>query len=233
MARKKKNDVDELGLIGEEMNFAGKEAYNLLRTNLLFSVRREGRNARVVGITSSGHGEGKSLTTLNLGYSLATTGLRVLLIECDMRLPTIGKKLGMKDNVGLSNILAGLNVDDSVFHKDVLTQGLTVLLAGAIPPNPSELLGSKAMEAAVEQMSKYYDYILLDLPPVGAVSDALVACKLADSMVVVVRQDVTTSADLTGTLRQLKYVDASIAGIVLNGASAKRSAYKKYGYYKQ
>ncbi len=229
--KKKKKILNESGVIGDELSFAGKEAYNLLRTNLLFSVRRGNRNARVVGVTSSNHGEGKSLTALNLGYSLACSKLKVLLIECDMRLPSIGKKLGIKEEMGLSNILARMSVNESVLHSDVLTERLTVMLAGAIPPNPSELLGSPAMEATIEQMSKYYDFILLDLPPVGAVPDALIASKLADTMVVVVRQDLTTSADLLDTIRQLKYVDAKIAGVVMNDAKKKHTSYRKYGYY--
>ena len=229
--KNKKKILDESGVIGDELSFAGKEAYNLLRTNLLFSIKRGNRNARVVGITSSNHGEGKSLTALNLGYSLACSKLNVLLIECDMRLPSIGKKLGITDEVGLSNILARMSVNDSVLHKDVLVPRLTVMLAGVIPPNPSELLGSQAMEATIEQMSKYYDFILLDLPPVGAVPDALIASKLADTMVVVVRQDLTTSADLMDTIRQLNYVDAKIAGVVVNDAKKTRSSYRRYGKY--
>ena len=231
MSKKNNRKNEELEVIGSEMSFAGKEAYNLLRTNLLFSVRQEDRNARVVGITSANHGEGKSLTALNLGYSMATNGLKVLLIECDLRLPSIGEKLGIRGKTsGLSNLLAGVSVDESVFHKNVLTDGLTVLLAGSIPPNPSELLGSKAMTTVIERMSKYYDFLLLDLPPVGAVSDALIVSKMTDTMVVVVRQDVTTYAELANTIRQLKYVNTNIAGIVLNGTSKKRSSYHKYGY---
>ena len=221
MSKKNNRKNEELEVIGSEMSFAGKEAYNLLRTNLLFSVRQEDRNARVVGITSANHGEGKSLTALNLGYSMATNGLKVLLIECDLRLPSIGEKLGIRGKTsGLSNLLAGVSVDESVFHKNVLTDGLTVLLAGSIPPNPSELLGSERMHALLDRYKDVFDYILLDLPPVNIVVDALVITKWTDGIIVV----------LANTIRQLKYVNTNIAGIVLNGTSKKRSSYHKYGY---
>ena len=227
-----KNRKNEVNVVGDQMNFAGKEAYNLLRTNLKFAMRREGRNARVIGVTSSVHGEGKSLTTVNMAYSLASGGSKVLVLECDLRLPTLGAKLGLVGGSGLSNMLADIPVTDEILHTHVLTRNLNVILAGDIPPNPSELLGSKAMGTIIDKMSGYYDFILLDLPPVGAVSDALVVSKLVDGVVIVVRQDVTNSADLMNTVRQLNQVDANIAGFVFNDASSKHRGYgKAYGNY--
>ena len=116
-------------LIGDKLNFEGREAYNLLRTNLMFATKRNDRNARVIGVTSSVHGEGKSLTIINLAYSIAESGRKVVLIECDLRLPTLRKKLGLSKSTGLSNLLAGINSEKATLHRDVLIKGFDVVLA--------------------------------------------------------------------------------------------------------
>lgn len=219
-------------LIGNNLNFEGREAYNLLRTNLMFSTKRNDRNARVIGVTSSVHGEGKSLTIINLAYSIAESGRKVILVECDLRLPTLRKKLGLAKTTGLSNLLAGLNSEKATLHKDVLIHGLDVVQAGDIPPNPSELLGSKAFASLVDNISESYDVVLLDLPPIGEVSDALVVSKVTDGLIVVVRNDYTISSDLDFTLRQCEMVGAKVIGFVYNGSASKSKKYK-YGYGKK
>ena len=219
-------------LIGNNLNFEGREAYNLLRTNLMFSTKRNDRNARVIGVTSSVHGEGKSLTIINLAYSIAESGRKVILVECDLRLPTLRKKLGLAKTTGLSNLLAGLNSEKATLHKDVLISGLDVVQAGDIPPNPSELLGSKAFASLVDNISESYDVVLLDLPPIGEVSDALVVSKVTDGLIVVVRNDYTISSDLDFTLRQCEMVGAKVIGFVYNGSASKSKKYK-YGYGKK
>ena len=169
MADSKKNSQNNQEIknfIGSKLNFEGRESYNLLRTNLMFSVKRNDRNARVIGITSSVHGEGKSLTTINLAYSLAESGQKVILVECDLRLPTIRKKLGLPKSTGLSNLLAGINSENATLHKNVLISKLDVVQAGDIPPNPSELLGSKQFAMLVDNLASEYDVVILDLPPV-------------------------------------------------------------------
>lgn len=219
-------------LIGNNLNFEGREAYNLLRTNLMFSTKRNDRNARVIGVTSSVHGEGKSLTIINLAYSIAESGRKVILVECDLRLPTLRKKLGLAKTTGLSNLLAGMNSEKATLHKDVLISGLDVVQAGDIPPNPSELLGSKAFASLVDNISETYDVVLLDLPPIGEVSDALVVSKVTDGLIVVVRNDYTISSDLDFTLRQCEMVGAKVIGFVYNGSASKSKKYK-YGYGKK
>lgn len=235
MADKKKQPrsfENSTQLIGNNLNFEGREAYNLLRTNLMFSTKRNDRNARVIGITSSVHGEGKSLTIINLAYSLAESGRKVILIECDLRLPTLRKKLGLNKSNGLSNLLAGMNSEKATLHKDVLISGLDVVQAGDIPPNPSELLGSKAFTKLIDNVSSSYDVVLLDLPPIGEVSDALVVSKVTDGLIVVVRNDYTISSDLDFTLRQCELVGAKVIGFVYNGSASKTKRYK-YGYGKK
>ena len=234
MATKKKTQAprsneNSMSIIGSKLNFEGREAYNLLRTNLMFATKRNDRNARVIGITSSVHGEGKSLTVINLAYSIAESGRKVILVECDLRLPTLRKKLNLPKSTGVSNILAGINNEKATLHRDVLIKGLDFLPAGDIPPNPSELLGSKAFTSLIDMMADNYDVILLDLPPIGKVSDALVVSRCTDGLVIVVRNDYTNASDLEYTLRQCELVDAKVLGFVYNGSGAKSKKYK-YGY---
>ena len=234
MANKKKaqaprSNENSMSIIGSKLNFEGREAYNLLRTNLMFATKRNDRNARVIGITSSAHGEGKSLTVINLAYSIAESGRKVILVECDLRLPTLRKKLNLPRSTGLSNILAGINSEKATLHSDVLIKGLDFVQAGDIPPNPSELLGSKAFTNLIDTLADNYDVILLDLPPIGKVSDALVVSRCTDGLVIVVRNDYTNASELDYTLRQCELVDAKVLGFVYNGSGAKSKRYK-YGY---
>lgn len=238
-ARKKRQneihtiDEEQQKMIGENLNFAASEAYKLLRTNLTFSFTDEDTK-RVIGVTSSMKGEGKSLTSINLAYTIAETGKKVLLMECDLRLPNIAKRLNLESTPGLSNLLVGLNTANQVIQKGVLQTELDVIVAGDVPPNASELLESSRMQYALEKLSEYYDYVILDLPPVTAVADALVASKLASGMVIVVRQDYATKAALAETMRQMRYANARVLGFVMNGVVDSELPYQKryykYGY---
>ena len=219
-------------LIGSKLNFEGREAYNLLRTNLMFSTKRNDRNARVIGITSSVHGEGKSLTIINLAYSIAESGRKVILVECDLRLPTLRKKLGLPKSTGVSNLLAGISGDKATLHKDVLIKGFDFVQAGDIPPNPSELLGSKAFSNMVDNLADSYDVVLLDLPPIGEVSDAIVASRCTDGLIIIVRNEYTNASDLDYALRQCELVGAKVIGCVYNSSESKTKKYK-YGYGKK
>ena len=233
MANTQNVNDNDMSFIGDNLGFEGKEAFNLLRTNILYAVKRKDRSARVVGVTSSVHGEGKSLTSVNLAYSIAESGRKVLLIECDMRLPTLRRKLGQKKAAGLSNLLAGVEEDGEVLRQNVNVPGLDVIFAGKTPPTPSELLASHTFSRLIEKVENYYSFIILDLPPVCEVSDALIVSKLTDGMLMVVRQDYSTSTDLEYAMRQLEYVDAKVLGFVYNSADSKTRRYKyKYGYGK-
>ena len=196
MPKKKKASSSQVGssiverryMIGSKMNFAAAEAYKLLRTNLMFSFSGQSI-CHVIGMTSSFRGEGKSLTSINLAYSLAEAQKSILLIEGDMRLPTMAARLNLASTPGLSNLLVGLNSISEATQQFVTTMEdgksivCDVLVSGEIPPNPSELLGSDRMQVLLEKLRERYDYIILDLPPVTAVTDAAVASKLVDGMV--------------------------------------------------
>lgn len=223
------NGKNEIGKIGKNLNFVGFEAFKLLRTNIMFSFTDTNKN-HVIGVTSSIKGEGKSIISLNLAHSLASAGFKVLLLECDMRMPTIAKKLGIKNTHGLSNLLVGLNSGDEAIQRGVLLPNLDVMTSGKIPPNASELIGSNEMKYTIEKLSEYYDYLILDLPPVIGISDALIACKFIDGMIVVVRQNYVKKQELEETMRQLKYIDTKVLGFVLNDVKGLSSQYKKRYY---
>ncbi|MBR2555539.1 MAG: CpsD/CapB family tyrosine-protein kinase [Aeriscardovia sp.] len=236
MADKKKTQIkstdNSTSIIGSKLNFEGREAYNLLRTNLMFCTKRNDRNARVIGITSSVHGEGKSLTIINLAYSIAESGRKVILVECDLRLPTLRKKLGVPKSSGVSNFLAGVSTEKATLHKDIMIEGFDFLQAGDIPPNPSELLGSKQFATLIDNLADAYDVVLIDLPPIGEVSDALIASRCADGLVIVVRNDYTNTSELDYAMRQCKLVGAKVIGFVYNDSASKSKKYK-YGYGKK
>ena len=226
-------------MIGPGMNFAASEAYKLLRTNLMFSFSGA-EQCRIIGMTSSFRGEGKSLTSINLAYALTETKKRVLLIEGDMRLPTMAARLNLKKSPGLSNLLVGLNSVGEAVQKytvplddgDVIS--VNVLVSGEIPPNPSELLGSERMQTLLGVLRERYDYIILDLPPVTAVTDAIVASRIVDGMVIVVRSGNAVRGALAETIRQLRLVNTRILGFTFNGATESGSAYYKgKNYYKK
>lgn len=221
---------------GKNLNFAAAEAYRLLRTNLLFSLPDEQR-CRIIGITSSNAGEGKSTTALNLAYMLAEADKTVMLIEADMRLPTISKRLGLETTPGLSNLLAGLSSGKEVIRRTSLEDKLLVIPSGDIPPNPSELLGSEQMKTALEVFSQSADFIILDLPPINEVSDALVVSRLVDGIVMIVRQNYSSRRALAEAMRQLEQANAKVLGFVMTAAntmnkwSGYKGNYKKYSKY--
>jgi len=235
MLRKKKEMRRALQLsadkmvCGRDLSFAAAEAYKLLRTNILFALPDKQR-CRVVGVTSAGSGEGKSTTALNLSYMLAEAGEGVLLIEGDMRLPTISRRLKLRRSPGLSNVLAGLSGVNEALQESGLHKRLQVISSGDIPPNPSELLGAQSSGILIEVLSSDYDFIVLDLPPVTEVADALVASKLADGMLIVVRQNYANKHALADAMQQLQYVDAKILGFVMTDSSTVKG--KKYYNYK-
>ena len=226
-------------MFGKNMNFSAREAYKMLRTNLMFSLPEavEGRG-RIVGVTSSIRGEGKSTTTLNLARTLAEQGERVLVVEGDLRLPSLHKKINIKPKPGLSNVLVSRG--DMMPYMQRVKIGkvndveiaFDVLAAGDIPPNPSELLGSNRMKRRLEQLAEKYHFILLDLPPITAVTDALVATKIVDGIVMVVRNEHADTGSLNEAMRQLKLVGAKLLGFVYTCANSTAGGYRKKYKYK-
>ena len=225
-------------MIGGEISFAASEAYKLLRTKLQFSFADE-NDCRILGVSSAMAGEGKSMTSINLAYSLSQLDKKVLLIDCDMRRPSLAIKLNIAKAPGLSNYLSG----QSEFRELIQPCGIAhdeeafgVVVAGRNPPNPIELLSSEKMSKLLERLRDNFDYVILDLPPVGEVSDALAIAKETDGMLLVVRQNYCNRPMLAETVRQFEFVDAKVLGVIFNAASEHSGSYgkkyyKKYGKY--
>ena len=236
MAKEKKNAQSQAAL-GRNMSFGAAEAYKRLRTNLNFSMPDLGDGCKVIGITSALKGEGKSTTAVNLAYTLAQTGKNVLLIECDLRLPTYSKTLHLAPTPGFTNLLIGTADGSQVLQKFETMSTLRIITAGDIPPNPAELLGSKRMRLAVNAMKNAADIIVLDLPPVGEVSDALIVAPLMDGIIVAVRENYCDKRALEQTMRQLQFAEVKVLGFVLTDSQVQHKYYKKndkgYGYEKK
>ena len=230
-SRKAKN-VDEKWnvrtMFGSGLNFAGTEAYKVLRTNLKFSFPDDGFG-KVIGVTSASQSEGKSTTACNIAYALAEDRERVILLEADLRRPTVAAKLSLARRPGLTNILVDRESGDEAVQRSPHAPNMDVICCGDLPPNPSELLGSNKMGQLLEQLRKQYHYIVVDLPPVTVVSDGLAMAKFLDGIVVVVREDVSDRKLLAEAMRQIRMVGIRVLGFVYRPTeiSAKRYRYGK------
>lgn len=206
------------------------ESFRSLRTNLQFL--NLGAGGRSFVITSSGPSEGKSTTSANLAISLAETGARVALIEGDLRLPKVAEYMGIESGAGLTDVLIGKAELNDVMHRWGRGQ-LFVLPAGRVPPNPSELLGSTAMDRVLELMSEHFDYILIDAPPVLLVTDAAVVGKKTSGVIVVVASGSTKKQAFNAAVRTLETAGTKILGLIVTMLPTKGPdsyGYGQYGY---
>ena len=214
----------------KNLEFTATEQYKLIRTNWDFTLP-ENEKCPVIGVTSSMRGEGKSTTAVNLSYVFAEKGSKVLLIDGDLRIPSVAKKLEIESTPGLADLLRGKGAQISEFQSHLLPNWF-VLPSGDIPPNPSELLGSSRMGKILDQLREIFDYIVVDLPPVTAVADPLVMSKLLDGIVVVVRHGYTRKKNVREAVRQLNFSGVRILGFVYNGFRHGSSRYyKRTGKY--
>jgi succinoglycan biosynthesis transport protein ExoP len=205
------------------------EAVRRLRTNLMFVDVTTGRHSFVV--TSAMPGEGKTTTAVNLAMAVAKAGSRVLLIDADLRNPSVAKTMGLEGSVGLTTILLGRATAEDVVQR-WRDSTLYVLAAGQMPPNPSELLGSEPMEELFAKLSHDYDFILLDSPPVVPVIDAVIIDRLTGGMLMVVAVDRTKKRDLASALKSLETVGVMVSGFARNMSSAKSGLKYRYGYHR-
>lgn len=202
------------------------EAIRTLRTNLQFSLID---NSKVIMITSSVPGEGKSFVSANLAGAFSMVNKKVLLIDCDLRKGRQSKIFGFNDDKGLSVLLLeDIRNYKKYIHKTNI-EGLEVLLNGIVPPNPSELLGSNKNTELLELLKKDYDIIILDCPPVTAVTDALVLSSLADKIVIVSSYKKTPIELLNETVKAFESVKEKLAGVVINQVKTKKGG--RYYYY--
>lgn len=216
----------------KNLEFTATEQYKLLRTNLTFTIPEDVK-CPIIGVTSSMRGEGKSTTAVNLSYVLASAGKKVLLVDGDLRIPSVAKKMGIASAPGLTDLLMGVEGQDLTEFKSDILPSWYIMPSGELPPNPSELLGSRRMETLLNILKEHFDYIVVDLPPVNIVSDALAISNFITGMIVVIRQDYTEKKELENCFRQLELSNVNVLGCVMNETRTGKASYGKYKkYYK-
>ena len=217
-------------LVTSEVPFAVKEAFSLLRTNLLYSpVETEG--AAVYAVTSDLEASGKSLVLANLAVSFAQTGKRTLLIDADMRCSVQYLYFGYERNrAGLSEYLSGQVTEKDDYIIPSGCENLDVIAGGKTPPNPSELLLGRRFSELLESAKKEYDYIFVDFPPVGVVSDAVSVAGSVTGYLVVVRSGKSKEQSFRSAVDALEAVGATVTGLILNDVDRKRVGGVNYYY---
>lgn len=222
-------EINSKKTLHKNLKFNATEQYKLLRTNISFTLPEDVK-CPIIGVTSSVRGEGKSTTAINLAYVYAESGKRVLLIDGDLRLPSVAKKMNIDGSVGITNFLLD---SDKIMIENFRTEindKWFVVPCGPIPPNPSELLASKKMEKLLAILSEYFDCIIIDLPPVNIVSDAVAISKYLTGMILVVRQNYTEKDEYENCKRQLKLSNVKVLGVVMNSVNVGKSYYSNYKY---
>ncbi len=215
-------------LLSNKSPFSVQEAYKTLRTNVTFSL--PGTDCKCVGVVSADRGDGKSTIAVNLTVSLAQINKRVILIDCDLRLPTIAQKLGIKSTPGISNYLSGDVTEIPVIHD--YTRGFDVIPSGNLPPDSTTLISSDEMLELIQKLKEEYDYIIFDFPPINIVSDAALLSDVIDGYLIVVRHENSEYKMVDEAIHKLLFTDGKIIGFVYNGKNNKKSYYKKgKGYY--
>lgn len=206
------------------------EAYRVLRTNIQYSSIDN--PLKTIVITSSRSDEGKSTTAANLAITFAQSGNKVLILDADLRRPKVHRTFGLDNIFGLTNIL--VEGDNNVTYiKKGPVEGLDIITCGAIPPNPSELLGSNQMKQLVSRLREDYDVVILDAPPVCDVTDAALLSTIVDGTILVVSSGKVERDSLKIAKELLLKVNANIIGVVLNklDKSLKGNSYYNYYYY--
>lgn len=206
------------------------EAYRSLRTSIMYSS--PDKVVKSIVVSSAGPGEGKTTTISNLAITYANLGKKTLLLDADLRRPVIHRVFGLDKEKGLTQYLAGATDDFNSLIQKTDIPNLFVVTSGIVPPNPSELLGSKKMADLIDQLEKEYDMVCLDSPPLVAVTDATLISKEIDGLILVTKSGGTDKNAFTRTLLALNNVDVPLTGVVLNGVTSKNS-YGSYYYYYQ
>ena len=203
------------------------EAYRVIRTSVQFA--QAGKELQTIALTSCTPNEGKSTTIANLAVVLTQAGKSVLIMDCDMRNPTVHKNFNLSNKIGLSSCISmGTAVADAVQATGI--EGLDALTAGVIPPNPSELLSSERMKNILQRAKEEYDYVLIDTPPVLPVTDALIVSRFVDGVILTIASGEVKVEMARDVKTQLVHAGANILGVVLNKVRSEHHGYG-YGYY--
>ena len=203
------------------------EAIRTLRTNILFSDIDQ--KLKKIVITSSLPDEGKSSIAMQLSRSLAQNGSKVILLGCDLRNPSIGQYIENDENYGITNVLMRRMELDNAIIADELEPNLSILLSGPIPPNPSELISSNAMKNLIKELEEKYDYVIIDTPPVGIITDAAILSTISDGVLLVVKSESTKKDIIKNAIENINRVNGKILGTVLTHVKTKGGHYG--GYY--
>lgn len=206
------------------------EAYRTLRTNIQFSSFDE--EMKIITVTSSRPSEGKSTVACNMAVTFAENGNKVLLIDADLRRPTVHKKFKLPNSLGIVNLILEPDRMGEIVHEDVI-EGLDIVTSGAIPPNPSELLGSKRNRALLSKLRLEYDTIILDTPPLLAVTDAQVLTTISDGTIIVAQHGVTKKDEILQAKGLLEKVKGNILGVVLSQIPVDDNSYYYYYSYEE
>lgn len=211
------------------LSYKSVESYKSLRTNIEFC----GKDQRVIALTSCTPNEGKSSVSLNLAASLAETGKKVIMIDADLRKSVLLGRLDISEKVmGLTNFLAGqCQLNDVVCSTNYPT--LNLMVAGPVAPNPAELLGSASFATLIQYLRKYYDYIIIDTPPLGSVIDSAIIAKVCDGVAIVISANSISYKFAARVKDQLSRTDCKILGVILNKVDMSENSYygKYYGKY--
>ena len=225
----KKDKIPAIQLITGDAPFEFSEAYKALRTNFNF-VSRNGENRKIL-ITSTIPNEGKTSVAINLAISLVQIGKRVLLVDADLRNPSLHIYLNLKRDRerGLSSVLVGgMPWEEAIVET---LHGFDVIHGGPIPPNPVELVASGDMRTLLDAALEQYDYVICDAPPVGIVTDAAALSTLCDGVLFVVRQKMGKKNQIMSAVHKLQSVNAKLLGVILNHYDMSDVSEKEYGYY--
>ena len=203
------------------------ESIRTLRSNLQFS--EFGKNIKLIVITSANPNEGKSEVSINLAASLAQQGKKVIIVDADMRKPTQHKLTELNNTEGLSTFLLKKTGVDSINHLTINDVNLDVLTSGPVPPNPAEMLASVSMEQTLKAFGDFYDYVIIDTPPLLAATDAQILASIADATLLVVDIKKTKRRQVIESRRRLDNVGAKLLGLVMNKINSHKDSY--YYYY--
>ncbi len=206
-------------------NSAFLESFRILRNNISFA--NMDKEIKIMAVTSAGRSEGKSTTSVNLATAMAMDGKRVIIVDCDLRRPSIHKWMKMSRDIGLTNVVKGVTkLEDAIFHVE--TANIDCLLSGPLPPNPTEFLNSKNCREIIRRLGEMYDFIVLDCPPCAGISDMQVVSTMCDGVLLVVTMNQTLRPNLYMTMHTLRQVDAPVIGYVINRLDINQ---RRYGYY--
>lgn len=201
------------------------EAFRTIKTNIKYSSAD--KHKKVILVTSTEAGEGKSTISSNLALSLSQDNKKVIIVDGDLRKPSVHKQFRISGSVGLTEVLIGEQSLNSVKYK--INPYLDAITSGHIPPNPAELLASEEMEKIIKNLKEEYDYIIIDTNPIGLVADAQILSSKVDGVILVARYEKTKKENLLNCKKMVDQVGGNIIGVVLNGIDEKRGKY--YYYY--